>query len=106
LERNKGEKALWCWLGSHSRTGERLDSFNLQSLVELHIHGLGSLCDLQVPHTTSERCAGRKSCLTNPICEKDGEMYGQQASPSPGKKHAACYNRVQQNLSDVLMVET
>lgn len=47
------------------RTGERLDALDLQSLVELDIHGLGSLGDLQVPHTTSEGGAGGQGSLTN-----------------------------------------
>lgn len=54
-------------LGSYSGTGEGLDSFNLQSLVEVHIHGLRSFGDLQVLHTTSEGSGKRDGSLTNSI---------------------------------------
>ena len=58
-----GEEAL----GGCSGTGEGLDSFNLESLVEVHIHGLRSFGDLQVLHATFEGSAGRDSSLTNSI---------------------------------------
>lgn len=47
----------WYQLGSYSRTGERLDSSDLQSLVEVHLHGLRGFGDLHVPHATSEGSA-------------------------------------------------
>lgn len=64
-------EALWCMSGSYSRTGERLDSSHLESLVEVHIHSLRSLGDLQVPHTASEGRAGNKRRLTNSIWERN-----------------------------------
>lgn len=57
--------AWWGTSGSCSRTGERLHSSDLQSLVEVHIHGLRSLGDFQVLQTASERCAGGESRLMN-----------------------------------------
>lgn len=48
-----------------SRTGERLHSSDLQSLVEVHVHGLGRFGDLQVLQAAFEGCAAGESRLMN-----------------------------------------
>lgn len=52
-----------CKLGGGSRAGERLHSSDLQSLVEVHVHGLRSFGDLQVLQTAPEGRAGGESRL-------------------------------------------
>lgn len=53
--------------GSGSRTGQRLHSLHLQSLVESHVHGLGGLGDLQALHAASEGGFDGERSLTDAV---------------------------------------
>lgn len=59
--------ALRHTLGSYCRAGERLDSFDLHSLVERNAPSSGGLGDLQVLQTAAEGSAGGERCLVDSV---------------------------------------